>query len=106
MTPVTVLASAKLAHGVTEEQLLEGSQKFQDEFVAHEPGVLRREIVRKPDGTYIDIVQFRSEADMAEVIEKEMNSPICAAFFALMDLSDYDPDVPMETYVSLATYTR
>lgn len=106
MTPVTVLAPAKLAPGVTEDQLLAGSQKFQDDFVAHEPGVLRREIVRKPDGTYIDIVQFRSEADMADVIAKEMNSPICAAFFALMDLSDYDPEAPMESNVSLATYTR
>lgn len=106
MIPVTVLAPAKLAPGVTEEELLAGSQKFQDEFVAHEPGVLRREIVRKPDGTYLDIVQFRSEADMADVLEKEMQSPVCAAFFALMDMSDFDPEAPMESYASLATYTR
>lgn len=106
MSPVTVLAPVKLAAGVNEAQLLAGSQKFQDDFVAHEPGVLRREMVRKPDGTYLDIVQFRSEADMGDILEKEMKSPVCAAFFALMDMSDYDPEAPMETHVSLATYTR
>lgn len=104
MTPITVLAPIKLAPTKTEADLLAASAKFQSEFVAHEPGVLRRELVRAQDGTYLDIVQFRSEADMAEVIEKEMQSPACADFFSVMDLTSFDPDAPMNTYVSLETH--
>lgn len=104
MTPITVLAPIKLAPNKTEADLLAASAKFQSEFVAHEPGVLRRELVRAQDGTYLDIVQFRSEADMDEVIEKEMQSPACADFFSVMDLTDFDPDAPMAIYVSLETH--
>jgi len=104
MSPITIFAPIKLAEGKTEADLLAASQLFQQDFVAHEPGVLRRELVRKPDGTYLDIVQFRSHEDYVDVIKKEMASPICANFFAVMDLSDFDPEEEMETHVSLETY--
>lgn len=104
MTPITVLAPIKLAPNKTEADLLAASAKFQSNFVANEPGVLRRELVRAQDGTYLDIVQFRSEADMADVMEKEMASPACADFFSVMDLTEFDPDAPMDTYVSLETH--
>jgi len=104
MSPITVLAPIKLAEGKTEADLLAASKIFQRDFVAHEAGVLRRELVRKPDGTYIDIVQFRSQKDYLDVVKKEMESPICAAFFSVMDLSDFDPDAEMEVNVSLETH--
>ncbi|MEP4197993.1 MAG: hypothetical protein ABJL99_20395 [Aliishimia sp.] len=104
MSPVTVLAPIKLAEGKTEADLLTASQSFQQDFVAHEPGVLRRELVRKPDGTYLDIVQFRSHEDYLDVVKKEMESPICAQFFSVMDLSDFDPNAEMEVNISLETH--
>lgn len=104
MQPVTVIAPIKLAEGKTEADLLAASQIFQKEFVAHEAGVLRRELVRKPDGTYLDIVQFRSEEDVADVVKREMESAACAKFFSVMDLSEFDPDAPMDLYVSLETH--
>jgi hypothetical protein len=104
MSPVTVLAPIKLTIGKTEADLLAASRIFQTDFVAHEPGVLRRELVRKPDGTYLDIVQFRSHEDYLDVIAKEMESPACAAFFSVMDLSDFDPEAEMEIYLSLETH--
>jgi len=104
MPPVTIIAPITLAKGKTEADLLAASQQFQAEFVALEAGVLRRELVRKPDGTYLDIVQFKSEADYREVVKKEMESPVCAAFFSVMDLSDFDPEVEMDINVSLETH--
>lgn len=104
MPPVTVLAPIKLAAGKTEADLLAASKIFQDEFVAHQSGVLRRELVRKPDGTYLDIVQFRSHDDYLDVVKKEMESPACAAFFAVMDLSDFDPEAEMDVNISLETH--
>lgn len=104
MTPVTVFAPIKLAEGKTEADLLTASEKFQQDFVAHESGVLRRELVRKPNGTYLDIVQFRSHEDYLEVTKKEMESPVCAAFFSVMDLSDFDPEVEMDVNISLESH--
>ncbi|WP_170478377.1 hypothetical protein [Ruegeria arenilitoris] len=104
MSPVTVLVPIKLAEGKTEADLLAASQTFQKEFVAHEPGVLRRELVRKPDGTYLEIIQFKSSEDFQDVLKKEMESPVCAQFFSVMDLSDYDPEAEMDLNVSLETY--
>ncbi len=104
MSTVTILAPIKLAEGKIEADLLAASAKFQSEFVAHEPGVLRRELVRKQDGTYLDIVQFRSEEDYKEVEKKEMESAVCAEFFSVMDLSDFDPEAGMEILVSLETH--
>lgn len=104
MPPVTVLAPIKLAEGKTEADLIAASAVFQRDFVAHEPGVLRRELVRKPDGTYLDIVQFRSHDDYLDVVKKEMESPVCATFFSVMDLSDFDPEAEMDVFVSLETH--
>lgn len=74
-----------LAKGTTETALLEASESFQENIVAYEPGVLRRERVRKPDGTYLDIVQFRSVSGFADVLKREMGSPVCRELFAVMD---------------------
>ena len=104
MSPITVLAPMKLAEGKTEADLRDASAVFQRDFVAHEAGVLRRELVRKPDGTYLDIVQFRSHDDYLEVTKKEMESPVCAMFFSVMDLSDFDSEAEMDICVSLETY--
>ena len=102
--PVTILAPIKLAAGKTEADLLAASEKFQTEFVSKEPGVLRRELVRTPDGNYLDIVQFRSAEDVADITEKEKKSAVCGAFFAVMDFSDMDMEAEMEIHQSLATY--
>jgi len=101
--PVTVLAPIKLAADKTEAELLAASERFQNEFVAHQPGVIRRELIRKGDGHYLDIVQFRSAEDAEDIIQKEKESAVCHAFFVVMDLTDMD-DSNIEFYPSLATY--
>ena len=37
-------------------------------------------------------------------LKKEMESPVCAEFFSVMDLSDFDPDAEIEVNVSLETH--
>lgn len=102
-TAITLLAPIKLAAGKTEADLLIASDIFEKEFVSKEAGVVRRELVRKGDNEYIDIVQFRSMKDMEEVMEKEKTNPICHAFFAVMDLENMD-DSQMVVCPSIATY--
>lgn len=103
-TPVTVLAPIKLAKGKTEADLLSASDKFHEDFVSHQPGVLRRELIRKSEGEYLDIVLFRSAEDAQDVMEKEQESEVCQAFFSVMEVGDmFEED--MALYPSLATYT-
>ncbi len=103
-TPVTVLVPIKIAEGKTETDLLKASDRFHQEFVRHQPGVLRRELIRTPEGEYIDIVQFRSTEDAHDVMAKEQDSEACHAFFSIMELGDMNEE-EMVFYPSLATYS-
>jgi len=104
--PITALALIKLAPGKTEADLLAASHIFQKDFAGHQPGLLRRELVRKSDGDYLDILHFASMGDMQEIIEREKNSPACHAFFSVMDTGAdaKDDGDGVEIYHSLATY--
>lgn len=105
-TPVTIVAPIKLAPGKTEGDLIAASNRFQEEFVVKQPGILRRELVRKSENEYLDIVQFRSQDDALDVMEKEKESTACHAFFAVMDMSGVDSsDGAIDIYPSLATYS-
>ena len=103
--PITVLAPFRLAEGVSEADLLNGSDTFQAQFVDKEPGVLRRELVAKEDGGYLDIVQFRSQEDALKIMEKEKTCSICHQFFALLAMDDSsEAESGMSFYSTLAIY--
>ncbi len=106
--PITVLAPIKLAAGKTEADLLAASDRFQKEFANDQPGLIRRELVRKIDGEYLDIVQFRSMEDAKDTIEKEKESAACHAFFSIMDMDMDTTDASngVEFYQSLVTYSQ
>ncbi|NOX75988.1 MAG: hypothetical protein GXP17_05115 [Gammaproteobacteria bacterium] len=103
---ITVLAPIKLGKGVTEDDLIKASNKFQAEFAGLQPGLVRRELIRTGEGEYLDIIQFRSKEDAEIIIEKEKESPACHEFFAVMDMSEElsgdAGGIPL--YQSLATY--
>ncbi len=103
--PITVLVPFRLADGISEADLLNGSDIFQAEFVDKEPGVLRRELVAKEDGSYLDIVQFRSQEDALKVMEKERTCSICHRFFSLLEMNDsVEAESSMSFYSTLAVY--
>lgn len=103
-TPVTLLAPIKLAQGKSESDLLAASRVFQTEFASKHRGILRRELVRTDAGTYLDIVQFSSEAEAMKIMELEATSTVCHTFFSVMDLSEGDAMPPI--YTSLQTFLR
>ena len=102
---ITVLAPIKLAAGKTEADLLAASDRFQKEFANAQSGLIRRELVRKGEGEYLDIVQFRSMEDAMAIIEKEKESAACHAFFSVMDMEATDKSESIDFYQSLATYS-
>ena len=86
-----VIAPGRLKDGVTEQEMLAASERFQHEFVVHHPGVLRRLLVVGDDGRYADIVFFADERAIAEVMAAEQDSEVCHQFMAMWD----DADVTM-----------
>lgn len=84
-----VVAPGRLKDGVTEATMLAASERFQNDFVAHQPGILQRHLVTGTDGTYADIVFFADEAAIADVMAAEQTNPVCHEFMALWD----DPQV-------------
>ncbi len=93
-----VIAPGRLKEGVTEAEMLAASERFQEEFVVHHPGVLRRMLVADGSGGYADIVLFANEQAIAEVMEAEQSSEVCHAFMALWD------DADMTTYRVLSVH--
>lgn len=79
------LAPFRLKNGVSEEALLRASDRFEEEFVRTQDGILRRVLVKDgDDGSSADLVFFRDLAVIERVIEAEQDSAACADFFTLL----------------------
>lgn len=78
------LASFTLKPGVTEETLLRASDEFETRFVQRQDGIVRRVLVRKPEGGYADLVFFESKEAMEKVVAAELGDEACLTFMSLM----------------------
>jgi hypothetical protein len=79
------LAPFELKAGVSEDALVSASDRFEEEFVSKQDGILRRVLVKDGEGGgYADLVFFRDLEAIDRVIEAEQNSDVCAAFFSIM----------------------
>lgn len=86
-----VIAPGRLKDGVSEEEMLAASERFQREFVADQSGIIRRVLVADGDGRYADVVFFSDEAAIAAVMAAEQTSEVCHRFMAMWD----EPEVAM-----------
>ncbi|WP_440107571.1 hypothetical protein [Streptosporangium sp. H16] len=80
------LAPFGLQGGISEDALLSASDRFEEEFVSKQDGIIKRILVKDGEsGGYADIVFFRDLQSIDKVVEAEQNSDVCAAFFSIMD---------------------
>ena len=82
--PVIEWAPFRLADGVTEQELLVASEMLQRDFVDRQRGFIRRELLRGPDGGWVDLVHWKDGAAAQAVFSAAMESPVCAEYFKLM----------------------
>ncbi|PZF83331.1 hypothetical protein [Jiangella anatolica] len=68
---------------VSEDALLDLSERFEKEFVAEQDGIVRRVLLKDGD-SYADLVFFRDQESIDRVMEAERTSPVCAEFFSAM----------------------
>ncbi len=104
LTVIVELATINLADGKTEADLIEASNTFQTEFLDHQPGFMRRELVRNSKGEYIDIVHWRSQKDVDAVMAIIESSPAVQAYFSVMKFDPENPNDGVEHSSSIAVY--
>ena len=77
-------APFRLGQGVEEADLLAASEVLQREFLRHQPGFVRRELLRGADGQWVDLVVWRDEPSAKAVMDVIGSSAVCHAYFQLM----------------------
>jgi hypothetical protein len=78
-------APFRLASGATETDLLEASDRFQRDFLKHQPGFLRRELLRGRGAEWVDLVLWRDQASADAIMAAAITSPHCAGYFQVME---------------------
>jgi hypothetical protein len=81
-------APFRLADGVTDAALLEASETLQRDFLQHQAGFVRRELLRGADGQWVDLVYWEDQTAADAVLDAVRSSPICHAYFHLMAGAD------------------
>jgi len=92
---VIELAQIKLADGKTEQELTSASEVFQAEFLDAQDGFLSRNLVRRSDGTYLDVIHWESQEKADAVFALAQKSEAAGQYFMVMrfDAESDDPAV-------------
>ncbi len=85
MATVTIeWAPFRLADGVDEARLLRAADGIHEGFLARQPGLIRRELLKGQDGQWVDLLHWESEEAAARAMEQAAKSPVCLEYFQLM----------------------
>lgn len=72
---------------IPEEELIKAASAVSDEFLANQPGFIKRSLHKSHDGVYVDVIQWRSFSD-AKKAENQVNKcEVCQYYINLMDTS-------------------
>jgi hypothetical protein len=84
------MAPFTLAEGVSQDGLLEASDRLERDFLAGCDGYLGRILARQDQATWTDIVFWRSDVHAARAMEAAATSLVCSAYFKCMAAADHD----------------
>jgi len=73
---------------VTDQQLMAAADRVNIEFLSQQPGFIKRQLVKKSDTDYADIVYWASAEDAGNAAAKVQNCSVCGEYFKLMDIQD------------------
>jgi hypothetical protein len=75
-----------MVSSVDDQQLIAAAGIVNAAFLIKQNGFIGRELVKKSDTEYADILHWRTKADAQSAGEKVFNCVPCAGYFALMDM--------------------
>ena len=85
MTSVLEVVRFKLKPHVSEDAILAASEAMEHSFARQQPGFIRRTLGQGDSGEWVDVVQWESLEAASEAAVRELESPACAPFFAMID---------------------
>ncbi len=97
-------APFRLKPEATEAELAAASETLQRDFLAAQPGFLRRDLLRGPDGAYVDAVWWATPEAAAAAMALAADSPVCSRYFALMSENGEDAGAGVSLFRCLGSY--
>ena len=74
------------AAGITDQQLIAAADKVNSGFLVNQTGFIKRELIKKSDTEYADIIHWNTKADAMSAGHKVSNCSVCGEYFQLMDM--------------------
>ncbi|GAB3484687.1 hypothetical protein [Marinomonas epiphytica] len=72
--------------GVTDDQLVTSANAVNDGFLINQKGFIKRELIKKNDDEYADVIYWKTQSDAAAAGEKVNTCAKCSDYFKLMDM--------------------
>jgi hypothetical protein len=71
--------------GITDQQLIAAADRVNIDFLIKQPGFIKRELIKKDDNEYADVIHWNTKKDAVTAGEKVINCGECIEYFQLMD---------------------
>ena len=97
-------AAFQLKKDVSEQALLQASGELQQNFLQKQPGFIRRELLKKSEGSYVDILWWKTRKYAEQASDKVMQHPACLGYFQLMDADLLNPSEALTYFLQVKTY--
>ncbi|MBL4672390.1 MAG: hypothetical protein JKX81_09035 [Arenicella sp.] len=76
------------ASGVTDEQLIVKANDVNSDFLLKQKGFIKRELIKKNDNEYADVVYLETKSDAIKAGEKVNTCVKCGEYFELMKMGE------------------
>jgi hypothetical protein len=98
-------APLRVRPGVTEEQLLAAAALLQSGFISRQFGFLKRKLVRRRDGSYVDLVLWATAEAAEQAMHHAEANDTCRAYFALLNDDSATAGAGVEHLEVMADFT-
>lgn len=72
--------------GVSDEQLMIAADRVQSTFLSKQPGFIKRELIKKNETEYADLLHWASQSQAMSAGEKVFSCVQCNDYFKLMNM--------------------
>ncbi len=73
-------------NGVSDQQLIAAADHVNLEFLTKQPGFIKRELIKKSDMEYADVIHWNTKKEAVAAGEKVFSCAECNEYFKLMDM--------------------
>jgi hypothetical protein len=73
---------------VSDQQLIAAADQVNQVFLSQQPGFIKRELIKKSDTEYADVIHWSSKKDAETAGHKVFDCDQCKSYFALMDTDE------------------